>query len=68
MGRNLENALKKEHHNGNADKLKQEIRQFLGCFPTAKIKMGESVLIHKSNDGTVYIQREVFRFFLCYLN
>lgn len=58
LGRSLEGILQKLSPE-DYEKYKPQVQDFLGCFPNAKIKMGESLLIHRSADGTICISRSV---------
>ena len=59
MGRNLEKALQNMAQVESVPRLRSEVQQFLGCFPNAKIKMGEALLIHRDADGVIFIVRPV---------
>lgn len=58
LGRSLEGRIT-EMPKEDQPALRQDVQAFLACFPNAKIKMGESLLIFKSSDGNVYVSRPV---------
>lgn len=56
LGRSLEKRLS-EVLEAEQPKCRHELQQFLGAFPNAKIKMGESLLMWGSANGDVFVAR-----------